>query len=356
MNKVYEWGEHSEASPTSERPEAMRGVQDSFNISVVIPTYNRGFCIHSALNSVFAQTLRPYEVIVVDDGSSDDTAAVVATYGQSVRYLVQRNAGASAARNTGIHAASGAWVAFLDSDDEWQPNKLEIQVRELQQYPEAVGHFVDCLIQRPGFFNKTVFEVRGRLHDFHAEPYRTRPLRDVLMSLFFPSAWLVKREALLQAGGFDTKLRVCEDTDLLAHIALMGPFVVSCTQGVILERQGDNEGLSDLCARDPLQYFQTMCKSYQKLALAKGLTSQEKYLVRHELAAIHMELAILNARSENVIAMRQEVHRALAADYSVRTLCKALSLLVLGPSLYTILLKRLRPNAWVEAGRSHRHA
>lgn len=338
------------------KPTVLTPAPDSFSISVVIPTFNRGFCIRSALDSVLAQTLQAHEIIVVDDGSTDDTAAVVATYGRSVRYLIQRNAGASAARNTGIHAACGTWVAFLDSDDEWQPDKLEIQVQELRQYPEAVAHFVDCLIHRPGFTNKTVFEVRGRLHEFQARPFRIRPLPDVLMSLFFPSAWLVKREALLQAGGFDTSLKVCEDTDLLAHVALAGPFVVSCTQGVVLERRGGNGGLSDLCARDPMQYFQTMRKSYQRLAAANGLTENEKSLVHHELAAIHMELAILLAHSGEIKAMRKEIREALVANRSMRTLSKALSLLVLGPSLYTALLKRFRPNAWVEAGRSHRHA
>lgn len=344
------------SSRFGKEPNVITGAPESFSISVVIPTFNRGFCIRSALDSVLAQTLPPHEIIVVDDGSTDDTATVVATYGRSVRYLIQRNAGASAARNTGIHAASGTWVAFLDSDDEWQPDKLEIQVQELRQYPEAVAHFVDCLIHRPGFINKTVFEIRGRLHEFQARPFRIRPLPDVLMSLFFPSAWLVKREALLQAGGFDTGLKVCEDTDLLAHIALAGPFVVSCTQGVVLERRADNDCLSDLCARDPMQYFQIMRKSYQRLAAANGLTGEEHSLVHQELAAIHMELAILLARSGKIKAMRDEIRKALVANRSMRTLSKALSLLVLGPSLYTALLKRFRPNAWVEAGRSHRHA
>lgn len=337
-------------------PDFVSTELDMHRISVVIPSFNRGFCIRSALDSVLTQSLPPHEVIVVDDGSTDDTAAVVATYGRSVRYLVQRNAGASAARNTGIHAATGNWVAFLDSDDEWKLDKLELQVRELKQYPEAVAHFVDCLIHRPGFTNQTVFGVRERLQDFAARPLRLRPLPDVLMSMFFPSAWLVKREALLEAGGFDTSLRVCEDTDLLAHIALTGPFVVSTAQGVILERRADNEGLSDISSRDPLQYFQTMCRSYQRLAEAKKLTDPEKLLVRHELAAIHLELAILHARAGAMTEMHQEVRHALRANRSMRTLSKALSLLLLGPGLYTTLLKRFRPNAWMEAGRSHRHA
>ena len=97
-------------------------------VSVIIPTYNRGWTLQAAMDSVLAQTYLDFELIVVDDGSSDDTAEILAAYGPEVKRIRQANAGVSAARNTGIRAARGELVAFLDSDDRWLPDKLKVQV------------------------------------------------------------------------------------------------------------------------------------------------------------------------------------------------------------------------------------
>jgi glycosyltransferase involved in cell wall biosynthesis len=93
-------------------------------VSVVIPAYNAASVLPRAIESVLGQTSRPEEVIVVDDGSTDNTAQVATQYGPSITYIRQDNAGASAARNRGIAEATGEWIAFLDSDDEWLPPKL----------------------------------------------------------------------------------------------------------------------------------------------------------------------------------------------------------------------------------------
>jgi glycosyltransferase involved in cell wall biosynthesis len=105
-------------------------------VSVVIPTYNRAHLIGRAIESVLDQTYQPVEVIVVDDGSSDNTREVVERYDPRVRYIRQANAGAATARNTGLRVARGEFLALLDSDDEWFPWKLEAQVRVLDRYPE----------------------------------------------------------------------------------------------------------------------------------------------------------------------------------------------------------------------------
>lgn len=107
-------------------------------VSVIIPTYNYGRFVTQAVDSVLAQTYRPLEVIVVDDGSTDDTRQRLAPYGDRIRYVYQQNAGPEAARNTGLELAQGEFVAFLDPDDYWLPGKLEIQVRWLQKEPTAV--------------------------------------------------------------------------------------------------------------------------------------------------------------------------------------------------------------------------
>ena len=102
-------------------------------VSVVIPTYNRSALITRALDSVLAQTVKPHEILVVDDGSTDDTASLVRKHYPAVQLIRQKNTGVSAARNAGITAATGEWVALLDSDDAWLPRKLERQVHAVEQ-------------------------------------------------------------------------------------------------------------------------------------------------------------------------------------------------------------------------------
>ena len=108
----------------------------SYCISVVIPAFNVGKFIARTLDSVLAQTRAADEIIVVDDGSTDNTAEVVRSYGTKVNFIQQDNAGASTARNTGIKAAQSEWVAFLDGDDEWLPEKLEVQLSLPERNPE----------------------------------------------------------------------------------------------------------------------------------------------------------------------------------------------------------------------------
>src|SRR3712207_1758560 len=101
-------------------------------VSIVIPNYNYGRYLNQAINSVFDQLYHHIEIIVVDDGSTDESAEVLATYGNSIRVVQQRNQGVSAARNAGAEVACGDVLAFLDADDVWMPNKLQRQMESLQ--------------------------------------------------------------------------------------------------------------------------------------------------------------------------------------------------------------------------------
>jgi glycosyltransferase involved in cell wall biosynthesis len=120
----------------------------STSVSVIIPVYNGEQHIRRAIDSVLAQTHPAAEIIVVDDGSTDTTRQIVQSYGTPVQTIYQENAGPGAARNAGIQAAKGEWIAFLDSDDEWLPEKLQIQVNLLQRHPDlvwATSNFLRCL-------------------------------------------------------------------------------------------------------------------------------------------------------------------------------------------------------------------
>src|SRR4051812_8939960 len=116
-------------------------------VSVVIPTYNRAGIIGRTIDNIFEQTYRRFELIVVDDGSTDDTPATLAKYGSRIRAIRQNNAGPAIARNRGAAAAVGEIIAFQDSDDLWNPKKLERQVRSLQRHTSALCCL--CNVQMP---------------------------------------------------------------------------------------------------------------------------------------------------------------------------------------------------------------
>jgi glycosyltransferase involved in cell wall biosynthesis len=199
-------------------------------IAVVIPAYNRARHIASALESVLAQTRAPAEIIVVDDGSTDDTAAVAQSFGANV--LRQSNAGVSAARNTGVRIARSPWIAFLDSDDLWAPNKLEMQWEALEACPEIgmvfsdFSYFDDATGKTMGT-TKLLSEahyagvVRRRTGwaSFSCEPNSFG--RALAQGLFTSvETMIVRRDLLLSLGIFDTDLRSAEDWELFLRLAV----------------------------------------------------------------------------------------------------------------------------------------
>jgi glycosyltransferase involved in cell wall biosynthesis len=181
-------------------------------ISVVIPTFNYGRFIEEAVESVLAQTYRNFEVIVVDDGSVDDTRERLERFGGSIRYIHQTNQGMSAARNVGIDHSRGELIAFLDSDDVWHPRKLETQVASLQAHPDvgllATGH------------------EYGAGGDWQLQevpvpvPSRRITLEDLVIgSRFGTCGVLVRRHCFEVVGSFDAQLRAAEDVEMWIRIA-----------------------------------------------------------------------------------------------------------------------------------------
>lgn len=203
-------------------------------VSVIIPTYNRRDFISEALASVLAQSYHDFEVIVVDDGSTDDTREVVQAFPE-VRYLYQENRGVSAARNHGVAVSSGRLLAFLDSDDVWQPRKLQTQVAFFAARPEARICQSEEIWLRHG--------VRVNLHNKHRKPSGDIFARSLQLCLVSPSAVMLRRELFEETGGFDESLPACEDYDLWLRIAVKEP-VHLLEEPLVIKRGGHADQLS----------------------------------------------------------------------------------------------------------------
>lgn len=186
-------------------------------VSIVVPVYNGVRLLPAALESAFKQTFQDFEIIVVDDGSTDGTRELLASYGDRIRAFHQQNGGASSARNHGIREARGEYIAFLDSDDLWQPEKLAIQMVCLREHPDAGVCFTDL----------NYFDERNQ---WSAEFKRVVPpsgmmfdaiLRNHFISM---SSVVVRRKCLDEVGLFDESLIGCEDYNLFLRLAQRYPF------------------------------------------------------------------------------------------------------------------------------------
>ena len=183
-------------------------------VSVVIPAYNQAKFVGQAIDSVLAQTLPPLEVIVVDDGSSDTTAAVLRNYATHIRVLRQENQGVSAARNNGARIATGEFLAFLDADDLWLPEKLQRQVERFVKEPDL--GIVHCGLEEiDGSGSRLNLRLDGREGWVATEMLLLR--NPVILGA--GSTAMIPRSLFEQIGGFDTRLSTSADWDLCYRVA-----------------------------------------------------------------------------------------------------------------------------------------
>ena len=187
-------------------------------VSVIMPTFNHARYLRAAIDSALAQTHPPHEVIVVDDGSTDATPAILSEYGDRIRAMRQPNAGVAAARNAGLATASGDYVAFLDSDDVWAPDKLERQLALFAANP-ALG-LVHCGVERMDANGSRLSVSLDGLDGWVAEEM-LRLDRDVFSGP--GSCTMVPKRIADEAGGFDPRLPVSEDWDFCYRVAARYP-------------------------------------------------------------------------------------------------------------------------------------
>jgi len=231
-------------------------------VSVIIPTYNRGWIIKEAIDSVLAQDYTEFELIVVDDGSTDHTADVLDSYRNVIKVFSQKNKGVSAARNRGVAEASGKFIAFLDSDDLWLSQKLSVQVEFFNQTPDALI----CQTEEVWIRNGLRVNPKKR----HKKPSGMIFKPSLELCLVSPSAVMIQRSLFDRVGEFDETLLACEDYDLWLRISCGFPIHLIDTP-LIIKRGGHDDQLSSMAGLDKFRI-----KAIEKI-IKSGLLSDDQH-------------------------------------------------------------------------------
>ncbi len=239
-------------------------------VSVIIPTYNRAAMVKEAIASVLAQSYADRELIVVDDGSTDETKAAVTSFLPQLTYVYQAHRGVSAARNRGAAMARGEYLAFLDSDDLWLAGKLKRQIRFMTSHPEARICYTDEIWIRRG--------VRVNPMKKHRKYSGMIFPQCLPLCIISPSSALFDRGLFDEAGRFDEALAVCEDYDLWLRIAARHP-VYLVDEPLIVKRGGHDDQLSRSRTGQDLYRIAAL----EKLLQGDMLSPDQRALAVHEL-------------------------------------------------------------------------
>jgi glycosyltransferase involved in cell wall biosynthesis len=200
------------------------------SISVIMAAYNGSNYIGESLESVLNQTLPADEVLVIDDGSKDDTGAIAESFGPPVRVIRRTNSGQSRSRNFGAQEAKGEWLAFIDHDDLWEPNKLARQMEELARRPKADL----CYTARIEFWLKDGVVTMGHVAKVPDPEHIGKAL--FRNTTFMPSSVVMRRSTFLEAGGFDPEFNSVEDWDMWLRLYHRGIVFAGCTEPLVRYR------------------------------------------------------------------------------------------------------------------------
>ncbi len=233
-------------------------------ITVILPTWNRAKWLKTSIESVLSQTFQDFELIVVDDASTDSTGKILESYSGKIRtILLPENLGVSAARNTAIVQSDSKWIAFLDSDDYWHAEKLEKQIKQTRLCPEYQIHFTDEIWIRNGIRVNPKYKHRKR------EGWIFKP--SLALCLMAPSTVMLHRELLERHGMFDEALPVCEDYDLWLRLTAYHP--VAMLDEKLMTRHG---GHSDQLSRKLCGIDRFRLQSLQKILSQENLRSGDR--------------------------------------------------------------------------------
>jgi glycosyltransferase involved in cell wall biosynthesis len=298
-------------------------------ISVVIPVYNRFDLLKHAVNSVLAQTLPVIEVILVDDGSVDETPALLPRYiagneawRDRVVYLHQENQGPNVARNNGIARARGEWLAFLDNDDLWLPQKLEWQFRALEEFKdECSACITDAWFMNNPYMKMTLFQLAGKRH---GQPMGviTDPLQYMLKTnsiVGVHPVWLqnlvARTDIVRRIGGFDANLRFGDDDDFAFRLGCETKICFVSLPMVLIDRTPPAErhvGASKNWDNMDFRLHMAQFRFEKRLRMGQRLPAEVRRTVRRDLAAVHSGWANWFLQRREYIRARQALKEAAA--------------------------------------------
>jgi glycosyltransferase involved in cell wall biosynthesis len=247
-------------------------------VAVIIPCYNAASCLARALDSALAQTLRDSRIFVIDDGSTDETDAVLRPYASRIVRASQPHAGQAAARNHGIRMSNSPYVAFLDADDEWLPEKLERQIEILRRDPQVGLIYSDCSTSGTGpdagsHFARVGTPPGGRVFERFLDS----------CNVFTPTA-VVRRQCLEDVGMFNESLPVCEDFNLWLRIAAKWKVAVVPEVLAVRHRRAGSLSLTT----DPVVSFDSSIASFMHVMQASpNLYQSERHALRKAIANRH---------------------------------------------------------------------
>ncbi len=295
-------------------------------VSIIIPTYNRALMIREAVESVLSQSFKDFEVIVVDDGSTDNTEEVLKPVSNRIRYIKQGNQGNAAARNTGIKAASGEIIAFNDSDDLWFPEKLERQVGYLDEHPE-----VDMVCGNGIFFGDPELEGKKVIPDKRAVSLERDgvSLKAIFMKSSIRTPTIVARRHVVEdLQGFDPAFKVCVDLDFAFRV-LAEKYKVAFINEPLFKLRKHSGHIGGDSERRTLYNIKAIEKLFMEYPEVKDIIGQDN---------INKRLAYRYFRLGGIYKKKKKKDEALNAFKS------ALSYRPFYPSVwFQYLLCRLRP-------------
>ena len=268
-------------------------------VSVVIPTYNRRPLLERALESVLAQSYPAEEIIVVDDGSSDGTGELVADHYPQVRYFYQENRGVSSARNCGIRESSGEWIALLDSDDEWKPQKLARQSAALNEHPGFdLCHCDEDWVRSGLRVNQGARHAKSGGYIFQS----CLPL-----CVISPSAAMLRRTVFDEIGLFDEVLPACEDYDFWLRFCSRRP-VLYVDEALVIKHGGRNDQLSRMVEGLDRYRVQALAR-----VLASGALGEEDARAARRVLAEKATIFAAGARKRGRARDAEEIENLAAA-------------------------------------------
>jgi glycosyltransferase involved in cell wall biosynthesis len=290
------------------KKEEIRSMNRS--VSVIIPVHNRSHLLKGAVESILAQTMHVSEIIVIDDGSSDDTQDVIPRYiaehpawRDRVLYFRQENQGPSVARNNGIGRAKGEWLAFNDSDDLWLPQKLEWQFRALEQSNNLCGVcFTDAWFMNNPHMKMSLFQLARKQHSesFGVIPDILKYLLEKDPAVGLHPVWvqtvLARAELVCRIGGFDPDLRCGEDDDFLFRLARESRFAFVGLPMVLIDRTPPaqrHDGASTNWDLEEFRLLMAQRRFEKRLSMCEQLPKDIRNRIRRDLALVHSHWANL---------------------------------------------------------------